>query len=321
MTTTCSRRPITPNWSWSSGVRWLFEPGLWANASVRTALLVGAIVAIVSAAVGLFTVLRGQSFAGHALTDVATAGGAGAFLVGVAPLAGFILGGVAGAGAMDVIGVQRVKGRDIATGVVLGGATALAALFLYLSTTQSSATGTTQLILFGSIFTVQSSTLPEVLVLSAVLLLTLAVIGRPLLLSSLSGDLAAARGVRLRAVGLTFMVILAVSVGLSSIIIGSILSTALLIGPPASALKLAQRFGAGLIAAMALGVAATLLGIVLAYDSYYWSSSHRSLPVSFFVVCVVVVEFVLASSMQRWRRSRLPAQPHAHAVNEPVGWH
>lgn len=302
-------------------MRWLFEPGLWANGSVRTALLVGAVVAVVSAAVGLFTVLRGQSFAGHALTDVATAGGAGAFLAGVAPLAGFIFGGVLGAGAMDVIGVQRVKGRDIATGVVLGGATALAALFLYLSTTESSATGTTQLILFGSIFTVQPSTLPEVMVLSAVVLLTLAVIGRPLLLSSLSSELAAARGVRLRAVGLTFMVILAVSVGLSSIIIGSILSTALLIGPPASALKVAQRFGAGLLAAMALGVGATLLGIVLAYDSYYWSSSHRGLPVSFFVVCVVVVEFMLASATQRWRRSRVPTSPRVAAVSQPVGWH
>jgi len=65
---------------------WLIEPGLFANHSVDNALAVGAVVAVVSAVVGIFTVLRGQSFAGHALTDVATAGGAGAFLAGVAPL-------------------------------------------------------------------------------------------------------------------------------------------------------------------------------------------------------------------------------------------
>ena len=302
-------------------MHWLFEPGLLANHSVRTALLVGAIVAVVSAVVGIFTVLRGQSFAGHALTDVAMAGGAGAFLAGVAPLVGFVGGGVMGAGAMDVIGVQRVKGRDIATGVVLGAATGLAALFLYLSTTQSSATGTTQLILFGSIFTVQSSTLPEVVGLSLVVLVTVAIIGRPLLLSSLSTELASARGVHLRAIGLIFMVILAVSVGLSAIIIGSILSTALLIGPPASALKLVHRFGAGVVLAVGLGVGATLLGIVLAYDSYYWFTSHRGLPVSFFVVCVVVLEFVLSSLAQSWRHSRVPAPPRAAVVARPVGWH
>jgi zinc/manganese transport system permease protein len=302
-------------------LHWIFEPGLFANSSVRTALVVGAVVAVVSAVVGIFTVLRGQSFAGHALTDVATAGGAGAFLAGVAPLVGFIGGGVVGAGAMDVIGVQRVKGRDIATGVVLGAATGLAALFLYLTTTHSSATGTTQSILFGSIFTVQSSTLPEVAVLSAVVLVTLAAIGRPLLLSSVSPELASARGVHLRTIGLTFMVVLAVSVGLSAIVIGSILSTALLVGPPASSLKLVRRFGAGVLLAIGLGLVATVLGIVLAYDSYYWSSSHRGLPVSFFVVVVVVAEFVLSSFIFKWRRARTPVVVRAAVADHPEGWH
>jgi zinc/manganese transport system permease protein len=299
---------------------WLFEPGLFANQSVDNALVVGAVVAAVSAVVGIFTVLRGQSFAGHALTDVAMAGGAGAFLAGVAPLAGFVGGGVVGAGAMDVIGVQRVKGRDIATGVVLGAATGLAALFLYLSATHSSATGTTQLILFGSIFTVPSSTLPEVFILGVVVLVIVAVIGRPLLLSSLSAELAAARGVRLRAIGLAFMVVLAVSVGLSAIVIGSILSTALLIGPPASALKVVRRFGAGVVVAVLLGVGATVLGIVLAYDSYYWFPSHRGLPVSFFVVVVVVVEFVVSSVLEHSRRSRTPST-RAAIVGQPIGRH
>lgn len=300
---------------------WLIEPGLFANHSVDNALAVGAVVAVVSAVVGIFTVLRGQSFAGHALTDVATAGGAGAFLAGVAPLAGFIGGGVVGAAAMDVIGVQRVKGRDIATGVVLGAAMGLAALFLYLSATHSSATGTTQLILFGSIFTVQSSTLPEVFVLSVAVLVVVAIIGRPLLLSSVSTELAFAKGVRLRAVGFVFMVVLAVSVGLSAIVIGSILSTALLIGPPASALKVVGRFGVGVAVAMALGVGATVLGVVLAYDSFYWFPSHRGLPVSFFVVVVVVVEFGVASVLQRWRHARTPTKPRVANAGDPIGWH
>ena len=278
---------------------WLFEPGWWANGTVRTALLVGFVDAVVSAIVGVFTVLRGQSFAGHALTDVATAGGAGAFLVGLAPLAGFIGGGVAGAGAMDAIGVQRVKGRDIATGVVLGAAMGLAALFLFLAARDSSATGTTQLILFGSIFTVGPSTLAQVSWLSAGVLVALAAIARPLLLSSLSVELAVARGIRVRWVGLAFMILLAVAVGMSAIVIGAILSTALLIGPPASALRVARRFAVGVVLAVVLGVVATWLGVLFAYDSYYWFPSHRGLPVSFFVVDVVLVEYVIASVVRR----------------------
>jgi zinc/manganese transport system permease protein len=175
---------------------------------------------------------------------------------------------------------------------------------LYLSATSSASTGATQLILFGSIFTVQPSTLPEVVLLSLVVLLTVAFIARPLLLSSLSVELAAARGVRVRVVGLAFMVVLAVSVGLSAIVIGSILSTALLIGPPASALKLVNRFWVGAAIAVVLGVGATWAGIVCAYDSYYWVPSHRGLPVSFFVVAFVVAEYAIISVLQRRRRGR-----------------
>lgn len=300
-------------------MHWLVEPGLWANDSVRIALMVGTMVALVSAIVGVFTVIRGQSFAGHALTDVATAGGAGAFFAGVSPLVGFVVGPVLGAGAMEAIGVQRVRGRDIATGVVLGAATGLAALFLYLSATTSTASGTTQLILFGSIFTVQPSTTVGVAVLSAVVLIVVALVARPLLLSSISVELASARGIRLRVVGLVFMVVLAVAVGLSAIVIGSILSTALLIGPPASALKLVRRLSAGMALAVLLGLLATWIGIVIAYDSYYWFPSHRGLPVSFSVVATVVLEFVIASLARRWRRARV-APVALIAAAEPAGW-
>ena len=73
------------------------------------------------------------------------------------------------------------------------------------------------------------------------------------------------------------MVALAVAVGLSSLAIGAILSTALLIGPAATALRLTKRIGAALVAACLIGVAATWLGVLLAYDSYYWGSSHNGL--------------------------------------------
>ena len=100
----------------------VFEPGFFASAQVRVAATVGALVAVVSAVTGVFTVLRGQSFGGHALGDVSAAGGSGALLIGLSPLAGFVGLGIGGAAVMDVIGVQRLRGRDLATGIVLGAA-------------------------------------------------------------------------------------------------------------------------------------------------------------------------------------------------------
>jgi zinc/manganese transport system permease protein len=275
-------------------VHFLFEPGLFSSGPVRTAALVGVITAVVSATVGVFTVIRSQSFAGHALTDVATTGGSAAYYLGLAPLVGFIGGGALGAGAMEVAGVERVRSRDVATGVVLGAATGLAALFLYLDTTTTATTGATQQILFGSIFTVEPSTIPVVAAFGAIVLFVLGGIRRPLLLSSLSPELAAARGIRVRRLGLVFMLTMAVAVGLSSIAIGSILSTALLIGPAATALRITRSLRGSVIAAGVIGIAATLLGIVLAYDSSYWEPSTQGLPVSFFIVAITFAAYLVS---------------------------
>jgi zinc/manganese transport system permease protein len=274
-------------------MHYLFEPGLFGSGPVRTALLVGAIVAVTSGVIGVFTVIRGQSFAGHALGDVSAAGGSGALLVGLSPLAGFVGLGIIGAGVMDLIGVRRLRGRDLATGIVLGAAIGLSALFLYLTSITGATTGATQEILFGSIFTTPSGTIPGVL----------AAIGRPLLLTTVNPDIAAARGVPVRLVGAGYMVALAVSVGLSSLAVGAILSTALLIGPAATALRLTKRVSIALGLSCVIGVVATWLGVLLAYDSYYWGSSHLGLPVSFFIVAVIFAGY-LASGLAGSRRGR-----------------
>lgn len=284
-------------------VHWVIEPGFFSSQPVHVALVIGGAVAAVSAIVGVFTVLRGQSFAGHALTDVSTAGGSGALLIGLNPLLGFVGFGLLGAGTMDAIGVQRVRGRDLATGVVLGAATGLAALFLYLDTTSGATTGATQTILFGSIFSIDPSTIPIVIAFSLVAVGLIALLYRPLLLASTSPEIAAARGVPVRIVGLGFMAAMAVAVGLSALAIGAILSTALLIGPPATALRLTKRIGAAIAAAVMIGVIETWLGVLLAYDSYYWGSNHAGFPVSSFIV-VLTFGGYLVSGLPRVRRFR-----------------
>ena len=242
-------------------LRYIFEPGFFASGPVHVALAVGAVVAITSAVVGVFTVTRGQSFAGHSLADIATTGGSGAFLIGVNQFWGFLAFGAGAAAFMEMIGVQRRRGRDVATGVVLGAALGLAALFLYLGTQASSTTGASFTILFGSIFVITTSTVPALIASALLALATVVVLARVLLLSSLSTDIAAARGVPVRAVGAAYLMALAVSVALSAVIIGAVLSTALLIGPAATALRLARSPVRAVITAAVLGVLAVWLGV------------------------------------------------------------
>ena len=245
----------------------IFQPGLFSNSSVQDAAVVGAVVALVCAPVGVFTVVRGQSFAGHAFADVTATGGSAAFLLGVSPLLGFVVMALAGAGATELLGADRQRGRDLATGVVLGAGLGLSALLLYLTTTAQSTTGAAVTVLFGSIFAVSTATLPLVIGFGATALFLVGLVYRPLLLSSINPDLASAQGGGLRVVGLAYVVSLALCVALSALTIGAILSTALLIGPAAAALRLAKSPARAIACAAAIGVAAAWAGIVLAYDS------------------------------------------------------
>ncbi len=300
----------------------LVEPGFFQNQAVRTALVIGVIVPLVSGCVGTFTVIRGQAFAGEALSDMGTLGGAGAELVGVSPLWGFVGVGVVVAGTMDLFGVQRRRGRDVATGIVLGAMLGLSALFLYFDTTHNSTTGATITILFGSLFQVSGITVPALIILGLAGLLFVAVLYRPLLLASLSTDLAAAQGVPVRSIGLAFLVLMGVSVSLSSVAVGTILGTALLIGPAATALKLTRRPWRAMLAAGGIGVGATWLGILLSYDSFTWPPANKGWPVSFFVVTTIFLVY-LAVDLGTWWRARRVRTPDGHralsAIDGPPG--
>ncbi|MGA8427700.1 MAG: metal ABC transporter permease, partial [Candidatus Dormiibacterota bacterium] len=146
----------------------IFGAGFFQSSPVLVAIVVGAVVAVVSGVVGVFTVTRGLSFAGHALGDLGATGGSGAFLLGVNQLWGFVVIAAVAAGAIELIGIRSTRGRDLATGIVLGAGLGLAALFLYLDTTFSNTTGASVTILFGSIFAIQSSLLPVMVLLGAI---------------------------------------------------------------------------------------------------------------------------------------------------------
>ncbi|MGH7641911.1 MAG: metal ABC transporter permease [Candidatus Dormibacteria bacterium] len=291
----------------------VFGPGFFQSAPVQVALTVGTLVAVVSGVVGVFTVVRGQSFSGHALADLGATGGSGAFLLGVSQLWGFVVIAAVAAGAIELVGIRRPRGRDLATGIVLGAGLGLAALFLYLDTTFSNTTGASITILFGSIFAIDSGLVPVIAGLSVVSLATVLLLYRMLLLSTVSPDLAVARGVPVRAVGIGYLVALALAVSLSAMTIGAVLSTALLIGPAACALRLTKRPALALVLAAAIGVIVTWVSVVLAYDSYYWPPGGRGWPVSFFVVSLIFVTYLL-TLLPVPKRSGWPAARRAPLV-------
>lgn len=269
----------------------VFATGFFTSEPVHVAMIVGSGAAIVSGVVGVFTVIRGHSFAGHALADVSSAGGAASFLLGINPLLGFVIMALIGAGGIELIGVRRARERSLATGIVLGAGLGLSALFLYFDVTSQSTTGAAITIMFGSMWAIPASIVPLALGTGIGALLVAGLLYRPLLLSSIDPDLAEVRGIDVRLVGFLHLLVLALAVALSAMTVGAILSTALLIGPAAVALRLAKRPGRAILLSVLIGLGAVWGGIVLAYDSFYWTPGH-GWPVSFFIVMLIFVIYV-----------------------------
>jgi zinc/manganese transport system permease protein len=235
---------------------------------VIDALAAGGIVAVVAGIVGFFLVMRGQTFAGHALSHVGFAGATGAVLIGVAPFWGLIALTLAAGLAMGVLG-ERVSGRDVAIGMVLSLSLGLGLLFLHFYT--AFAAQATSL-LFGNVFSVDHSTVLTLGILGALCLAALALMARPLLFATLQPDLAEAKGVSLRVVSLLFMAIVAVAVAEAAQIVGVLLVFTLMVGPAAAAQRLTTRLSHGLILTVLLGLTETWAGIALAYQTD-WPSS------------------------------------------------
>jgi zinc/manganese transport system permease protein len=225
------------------------------------AYLAAIIVAIMAGATGYILVLRGQSFAGHALGHVGFAGATGALLLGLPPLSGLIAVTVCGGLLMGLLGEQAAE-RDIGIGLVLAAALGLGLLFLgFFSASATRATA----LLFGNVLGVDRATLAALLVVGLAICAGLAVLARPLLFASLQPELAAARGVPVRLVGVLFLGLVGLAVAGAAQVVGVLLVFSLLVGPAAAAQRLTARLFPGIVLCIALALAEALGGITLAF--------------------------------------------------------
>ncbi len=269
---------------------------MFAYEFMINAFAAAGIVAVVSGLVGYFLVMRGQTFAGHALSHIGFAGATGAGLIGLAPLWG-LLGFTLAAGIVIGALSERISNRDIAIGVVLSLALGFGLLFLHYYT--SFATQATA-ILFGNVLAVDHTMIVTLAALGAVTLAALAVIMRPLIFSSLQPELAEAKGVPLRFVSIAFLALVAIAVSACAQIVGVLLVFTLMVGPPAAAQRITTGLSRGLVVSAGLALAEAWLGLTMAFYSDW--------PVSFCIACLSAVIYFACVMLAAGR----PRAQHAH---------
>lgn len=232
---------------------------------VQHALVAATLVAVISGLIGPFVVTRRAAFAVHGVAELGLTGAAAGLLWFNDGVLGALLGSLVVAGAIGALGVRESE-RDSAIGVTLAFGLGLGVLLLTRLPGDFSRRASN--ILFGQIFGVTDRQVVLLLAVAGVVLVAVLALYRPLLFASVDPDVAAARGVPVKLVGLLFMFALALTVTEAAQVVGTLLVLSLAITPAAAAHRLAARpaFVAGLSVLFALLASVGGLLLSLQYD-------------------------------------------------------
>jgi zinc/manganese transport system permease protein len=248
--------------------------GILQYAFIQNAFMAGTCVAIVAAFAGYFVIVRGLTFAGHALPNIGFAGAAGAVLLGIDPVIGLLAFTISAAIAIGVLG-KALRERDIVVGIIMTFALGLGILFLSLYAGYAERVYS---ILFGQIVGISQENVLSTALFSFLTLGLLLTLFRPLLFSSFDPEVAEARGVPVNLLGIVFLVLVAITVSIAVQITGALLFFTLLIGPAATTIRIVQRPFWAILSAIILGICYTWLGIFFA--------ANGSWPVSFYIATI-----------------------------------
>jgi zinc/manganese transport system permease protein len=269
------------SWNLITDLRYMLAYSFMVNAFEA-----GTIIAIVAGIVGYFVVVRRLAFATHALGHVGFSGAAGAVVFGVNPVYGLLLFTISGATGMGLLG-RRASNRDLEIGTVLAFMLGLGLLFLNLYNGYATEAYS---ILFGEILGISTAGVLLTLEASAVVLAAMGLIYRRLLFASLDEDVAEAKGMPMLALGLTFMILLAVAISFAVQVIGVLLIFALIVTPAAIAVRLTRRPLYAVIVSVLVSLFAVWVGLFVQFYLQY--------PASFFIVTIAFVLYAAVRGAQ-----------------------
>lgn len=269
-------------------------------ALVRNSLVVGAALGLVGGLVGVFVIMRDLPFAVHGISELSFAGASAALLVDVNIVAGSILGSLIAAGAIGLLGT-RARDRNSVIGTLMPFGLGLGVLFLALYKGRAANKFG---ILTGQIVAVDTPQMSWLLGTSAVVLVALAVMWRPLAFASADPEVAEARGVPVRALSFAFMIVLGLAVALSVQIVGALLVLTLVVTPAAAAARVTASPVLLPVLSVVFAVVSIEGGILLALGS--------SIPISPYVTTVSFAIYLVCRAVgsrrtRRWGAARAAA--------------
>ena len=264
--------------------------GLFSSFMVDT-WLEATVMAVVAGTVGFFVVLRGSTFAAHAVPQGAFTGAAGAALIGASTLLG--VGVFALLGVVAIASWGRRGRNDVVVALALVTLLGVGSLFLSMSTEYAEQTFS---LLFGEPLAVSSGELLPTALIGAVCISMVVLLYRPLLLSSVAPELASVQGIGPGRLELLFLLAVGAVTTMALPVVGALLVFSLMIGPPAAARFLTDRPAVAMALSAGLGLVTVWVSIVASFASNW--------PIGFFVGSLAAVWYVAGRLAVARRRAK-----------------
>ncbi|GEL25813.1 helicase [Pseudonocardia sulfidoxydans NBRC 16205] len=256
---------------------------------VHNALLAAALLGLAAGVLAPLIVARGMGFAVHGTSELAFTGGAAALLVGVSVSVGAVAGAVVAGLVFGLLGLRQ-RERDSVIGVVLAFGLGLGVLLLALYPGRASNKFG---LLTGSIVSVDSTNLWVLVIVTLLVLATMAVVYRPLLFASTDPEVAVARGVPVRLLSPLFAVLIALVTALAVPIVGAILVLSVTIIPGAAAARVTASPLVATVLAVVIAEVALVGGTIL--------SLAPGLPISGYVATIAFLGYLACRLVGRTR--------------------
>jgi len=256
---------------------------------VANSLWAGALLALIGGLVGVFVMHRELSFAVHGISELSFAGAAIFLLLGLDVALGSVAGSLVAAAIIAFLG-DRARDRNSIVAVLMpfGLGIGIMALSLYPGRAANKFG-----LLTGQIVAVDDPKLTTMVITAVVVLTALVVLWRPLTFASLDGEVAAARGVNTRWIGIVFVMLLGLAVAAAVQIVGALLVLALLVTPAAAALRLSSsQFWVPALSVL-FALVSMLGGTLLALGG--------TLPISPYVTTISFLIYLVARLVQHQR--------------------
>lgn len=249
-----------------------------------------ALLGLLAGAIGPFIVMRQMSFSVHGTSELALTGAAAALLFGANLGLGAVLGSVIAALMFGLMG-SRASQRDSSIGVIMAFGLGLAVLFIHLYPGRSGASFS---LLTGQIVGVSQHGIVQMAIVAAIICGALVLLYRPLVFSSADPEVAAARGVPVRALNLVFAVLVGLAAAQAVQIVGALLVLSLLITPAAAAAAVTSSPGRSIALTIVFAEIAAVGGMLL--------SLAPGVPVSVFVTTISFVIYLACRAVAAARR-------------------